>query len=133
MLLAGGVAFTATHLTLGNFVRELRFRGDSHAALRALLRSPEVTAARRCGPVSFPNHKLIPEARWILHAGEGDVVARSDRSQRRRIRRGVAIYAVGRMAFLRYGHSPDSIVYALPLPGFRRARTTAHFSAYVRC
>jgi hypothetical protein len=133
VLLAGGIAFTATHLTVGNFVRELRFRADSHAALRVLLQSPQVTAARRCGPVSFPNHKLIPEARWILDVGEPDVVARSDRSQRRRIRRGVAVYAVGPMAFRRYGYSPDPITVALPLPGFRVARVTAHYSAYVRC
>ena len=133
VLLAGGVAFTATRLNVDNFVRELRFRGDSHAALRALLLSPEVRAARRCGPLSLPNHKLIPEARWILRAGEPEVVARSDRSQSDRIRRGVAVYAVGPMAFRRYGYRPDGIAVALPLRGFRLARVTAHYSAYVRC
>jgi hypothetical protein len=133
LALAAGMAYSASHLTLHNFVMELRFRGDSHAALRALLRSPEVRRGRTCGPVSFPNHKLVPEARWILRAGERDVVARSDRSQARRIRRGVAIYAVGPKAFRRYGYSPDDVSNALPLPGFAFARANGHFGAYVRC
>jgi hypothetical protein len=133
VVLAGGIAYTAAHLTLHNFVVELRFRGDAHASLRALLRSPEVRHGRRCGPVSLPNHKLIPEARWILRAGRRDVIARSDSSQAARIRRGVAIYAVGPKAFRRYGYSPDDVSNALPLPGFAFARANAHFSAYVRC
>jgi hypothetical protein len=132
-LLAGGALFTATHLTLGNFVRELEFRGRSHAALRDLLRSPPVRAARRCGPVSLPNHKLLPEARWILGAGEDQVIARSDPTQRRRIRRGVAVYAVDPTAFRRYGYRPDSIRNALPLPGFRPASSNRYYRALVRC
>ncbi|HXS45771.1 MAG TPA: hypothetical protein VN751_14180, partial [Solirubrobacteraceae bacterium] len=71
---------------------------------------------------------------WILRAGPADVVARSDRAQRRRVRRGgVAVYATSPTAFRRYGFSPDRVTVALPLPGYRRAATTAHFGAYVRC
>jgi hypothetical protein len=132
-VLAGG-AYMAVHVTSGAFVTELDFRRDSHAALVALLRDPAVRAARRCGPVSLPNHRLVPEVRWILAAGPGDVIARSDRTQRRRARRGgVAVYATSPTAFRRYGYRPDRVVVALPLPGFRRAVTTAHFGAYVRC
>jgi hypothetical protein len=129
----GAVAFTATHVNLGTFAAELRFRAGYHAALRTLLRDPRVAAARRCGPVSLPNHKLIPEVRWIAGAGEADVVARSDATQARRIRRGVAIYALGDPAFQRYGFDPDPVTVALPMPGFRRVATTRYFSAYVRC
>ena len=43
-----------------------------------LLDDPKVRAGLRCGPLSVPNHKLIPEARWILKAGEHGVMARSD-------------------------------------------------------
>jgi hypothetical protein len=129
----GAVAFTATHLNLGTFATELRFRAGYHAALRTLLRDPRVTAARRCGPVSLPNHKLIPEVRWLTGAGEADVVARSDPTQARRVGSGVAIYALGDPAFQRYGFDPDPVTVALPMPGFRRVATTRYFSAYVRC
>jgi hypothetical protein len=132
--IGAGTAYMAVHVSPGNFTTELDFRRDSHAALVALLRDPAVRAARRCGPVSLPNHRLVPEVRWILRAGPGDVVARSDRAQRRRVRRGgVAVYATSPTAFRRYGFSPDRVTVALPLRGYRRAATTAHFGAYVRC
>ncbi len=134
VVVAAGVVLTVTHLTPQGFVDELRFRDDAHAALVALLRDPAVRAARRCGPVSLPNHRLVPEVRWILGAGANAVVARSDRTQRRRAHRGgVAVYAVGPTAFRRYGFSPDRVTVALPLRGFRRAAVTDEFSAYVRC
>jgi hypothetical protein len=129
----GAVAFTATHVNLGTFATELRFRSDYHASLQTLLRDPRVAAARRCGPVSLPNHKLIAEVRWITGAGESGVVARSDATQAARIRRGVAIYALGDPAFARYGFDPDPVTVALPMSGFRRVATTRYFSAYVRC
>jgi hypothetical protein len=129
-----GAAFTVTRVTPQGFVDELDFRAGSQASLVALLEDARVLAARRCGPVSVPNHKLVPQARWVLDAGERDVVARSDRRQRRRFRRGgVAIYAAEREAFLRYGHSPDPVRVAIPLPGYERVRTERYFSAYVRC
>lgn len=128
-----GAAFTVTRVTPQGFVDELEFRSGSQASLVALLEDPRVLAARRCGPVSVPNHKLVPHVRWVLDAGERDVVARSDRRQRRRIRSGVAIYAAEREAFLRYGYSPDPVRVAIPLDGFQRVRTEEHFSAYVRC
>jgi hypothetical protein len=129
----GAAAFTATHVNLGTFATELRFRSAYHANLRTLLRDPRVAAARRCGPVSLPNHKLIPEVRWLTGGGEADVVARSDATQARRIGSGVAIYALGDPAFLRYGFDPDPVTVALPMPGFRRVATTRYFAAYVRC
>ena len=129
----GAAAFTVTHVNLRTFVDELRFRAAYHADLRTLVRNPAVVAARRCGPISLPNHKLIPEVRWITGGGVPDVVARSDARQARRIGRGVAIYAVGDPAFRRYGFDPDPVTNALPLPGYRRVAATRHFSAYVRC
>jgi hypothetical protein len=130
---AGAVAFTATHVNLGTFATELRFRSGYHAALRTLLRDPRVAAARRCGPVSLPNHKLIPEVRWLTGGGEADVVARSDGTQAPRIRRGVAIYALGDPAFARYGFDPDPVTVAIPMAGFQRVATTRYFAAYARC
>jgi hypothetical protein len=131
--IAGAFAFTVTHVNLGTFARELRFRAAYHASLRTLVHSPAVVAARRCGPISLPNHKLIPEVRWLVRGGERDVVARSDPRQAARVQRGVAIYALGDPAFRRFGFDPDPVTNAIPLPGFRRVATARYFSAYVRC
>ena len=102
-LVVYGVAFTATRVNFSTFTNELTFRGDSHASLRALLDDPKVRAGLRCGPVSTPNHKLIPDTRWLLDASAGKVIARSDAHERSRIDRGVAIYAVNRLSLLRSG------------------------------
>lgn len=134
VLVLYAAAFTATHLTPSKFTDELTFRHDYHAALVRLLHDPEVQAARRCGPVSLPNHKLVPEVRWILGAGASDVVARSDASQQQRVRRGgVAIYPRAGKAYKRYGHAPDPLTVAMPLPGFRTVARTSMFRATVRC
>src|SRR4051794_16534965 len=102
-----GVVFTATRVNFSAFDNELLFRGQSHAALEALFRNPKVRAAMRCGPVSVPNHKLVPDTRWVLKAGVDDVIARSDPAQRNRIRRGVAGDATSPPALPRPGLTPQ--------------------------
>jgi hypothetical protein len=92
----------------------------------------------RCGPVSTPNHKLIPDSRWILDASASKVIARSDATQRARIGRGVAIYAVNRTSLLRSGFTAGDDSAAdtfnnIPMAGFTRVAFTAYYSAYVRC
>jgi hypothetical protein len=139
VVVVGGIAFTADRVNLGAIEDELAFRDDSHAALKALLRDPKVRAGMRCGPVSVPNHRLVPETRWILGAGENGVLARSDRSARGRVRRGgVAIYATNRQALLRYGFTPGAkdsadVANSLPLRGYTRVASTGFYGAYVRC
>jgi hypothetical protein len=138
LIVAYGAAFTATRVHFSRFDLELRFRGDSHAALEQLLADPRIRAGRRCGPVSVPNHKLVPDVRWILDAGVDEVVARSDRAQRGHLRRGVAIYATHRKSLLRQGFTPDEnsvedVANSLPLPGYEFVRATEYYGAYVRC
>src|SRR4051795_4825824 len=133
-----GAVFTATHVNFSTFDNELLFRGQSHAALEALFRNPKVRAAMRCGPVSVPNHKLVPDTRWVLKAGVDDVIARSDPAQRNRIRRGVAVYATSRSSLLRQGFTPEDsstedIQNSLPMPGFTFVAATPFYGAYVRC
>jgi hypothetical protein len=133
-----GVIFTATHVTPSSFTTELSFRGDSHASLVRLLAEPAVRAGRRCGPISTPNHKLIPDTRWILGARESQVVARSDPDQARRIGRGVALLATNRASLLRNGftqgvQTPADTADNLPPAGFLRAATSTFYGAYVRC
>ena len=137
-LIAYGAVFTATRVNFGQFDTELRFRAESHAALERLLSDPRVLAGRRCGPVSVPNHKLVPDVRWILDAGVGAVIARSDPDQRARIDRGVAIYATNRQSLLRQGFTTDDesvrdTSNSLPLPGFAFVAATGFYGAYVRC
>jgi hypothetical protein len=137
-LIVYGVAFTATRVNLSTFTNELTFRGDSHDSLRALLNNPKVRAGLRCGPVSTPNHKLIPDSRWLLDASASKVIARSDAHERSRIDRGVAIYAVNRLSLLRSGFTADDTSVedtfnSIPMAGFTRVAVTPYYSAYVRC
>jgi hypothetical protein len=138
LLVVYGVAFTITRVHFSLFTKELTFRGDSHASLEALLENPKVRAGLKCGPVSTPNHKLVPDTRWILDAPADKVIARSDQAHRARIRRGVAIYAVNRASLFRSGftvgdESVEDTADSLPLPGFIWVAATKYYGAYVRC
>jgi hypothetical protein len=135
----GGTIYTAAHLRSHVFTENLSFRGDSHRALVKLLDEPKVRTALKCGPLSVPNHKLIPEARWILHRNQHGVLARSDPKNTKRTRRGVALFTVDRTALsieLLSDPTVDQATVArelLPQPDFTRIATTKYFSAYARC
>lgn len=130
-----GVAFTATRVNFHNFDAELRLRGNSHRSLVQLLDRPEVRAGMRCGPVSTPNHKLIPDTRWILDASPKQVIARADDRQSDRIKQGVSLFVVDRGALLRQAlvADTDDPFDNVPLPGFHRRAFTSYYAAYVRC
>ena len=82
--------------TSSTFDTELRFRGDSHAVARgAAARPARRRPGARCGPVSVPNHKLVPDVALDPRRGRATTcIARSDESPARAPaqRRG-AIYA----------------------------------------
>ena len=71
-----GVGYTATRLNFSRFDNELRFRGQAHNDLTEVLNDPKVKAGLRCGPLTGPNHKIVPDARWIAGLGDGSVLAR---------------------------------------------------------
>jgi hypothetical protein len=73
-----GVVFTATRVNLSAFDKELTFRGAAHASLERVLADPDVRRGMACGPVSVPNHKLIPDVRWLTGGSAAEVLARSD-------------------------------------------------------
>ena len=101
-----GLAYTTYRPpSLERFNNELSFRGEQGQSLHRLLETSAVERALRCGAVSVPTHKLIPDTRWVLGLGEADVVARSDPSaaSARKARYGVAIFPVGRTNILRTG------------------------------
>jgi hypothetical protein len=135
-----GVVFTVTRVNFHEFDNELRLRGNSHKALVALLDNPKVQAARRCGPVSTPTHKLIPDTRWVLGASADEVLARADGRQSAKthaaIRRGVALFVVDRGALLRQAlvEKSDDVFDNIPAAGFiGPIAFTDYYSAYVRC
>jgi hypothetical protein len=134
-----GTLYTTTHLKSRVFTENLSFRGDSHRALAHLLDDPKVRAGLRCGPLSVPNHKLIPEARWLLRAGKRGVIARSDDAVVKHTHRGVALFTVDRTAFAIEGLADPTVPYnvvrreLLPQPGFTRIAGNAYFSVYARC
>ena len=135
-----GIVFTSTRVNFHNFDSELTLRGNSHRSLVQLLDTPTVKAAvaRDCGPVSTPNHKLVPDTRWILGAGAGadDVVARADPQAKGRVARGgVSLFVVDRGALLRQAlvADTDDPFDNVPLPGYGRVAFTDYYAAYVHC
>ncbi len=143
VLALAGVLFagvwTVLRVDVHRLTSELRFRGDSRAALATLLDRPEVRAALKCGPVTTPNHKLVPDVRWILKLPERRVIARSDVAHAKGVTTGVAIVAANRKVLLRQSFNPDDITpqdtaYSLPPAGFTRIDVPSpYYAAYLRC
>jgi hypothetical protein len=109
---------------------ELRFIRGTHTELRAILSEPAVRRDMRCGPVTFPNYRLVPDTRWMLDLPAARIGARSAK----RRDRGVAIFVVGRKELERFGFaagaSPSTNV---PDPGFVPIARNARYVAYANC
>jgi hypothetical protein len=126
-----GVAFVAVRSSaVGNLRGELRFIKGSHDDLVAILHTPAVQRDLRCGTLTYPNYRLVPDTRWLLDLPARRVGARSAR----RRARGVAIFVLGTKELKRYGFaagaSPSTNV---PDPGFVPIARNARFSAYAAC
>lgn len=135
--LVAGAAYTVTHTNPAKIRVELRDRDRIRTNLRAVLTDPAVTAARRCGPLTVPNHKLVPETRWILDLPEGGVRARSDADLKPQ-RYGVAIIIdrrVERRPALNVFEVPRDrgLLLQLPPAGFRPVAGNRDFAAWARC
>jgi hypothetical protein len=120
-----GLAILAPSLT--NVREEVRFIRATHDSLIALLDDPGVAAARRCGALTFPTYRLVPDARWHR---DGRIGARS--AQRRAS--GVEVFALTQKALRRYGFAAGtSPLVNLPDPGFAPLARHGLLSAYSRC
>jgi hypothetical protein len=158
LLVVYGAVFTATRVNLSRLDNELRFRGQAHAALHDVLGDPKVQAGMKCGPVNVPNHKLVPDVRWIENLPNDGVLTRSEAirtvpasvtdpverarqerriaSVKRRIEAGgVQLIPHQRLALFRQAlvSDTDDPVTVLPLPGYQRVAVSDYYSAYVRC
>jgi len=134
LLVLYGFVFTATRVNLNRFQNELSFRGDAHVALAAVLRDPQVQEGLRCGPLTVPNHKLVPDSRWILDLGRNRVLPRAD-ADAPIPARGVALYVTTRFALFKQGFTDpkDSALIQVPPVGWTRVATSDFYAAYVRC
>jgi hypothetical protein len=126
-----GVAFVVVKAPVVNTLRgELRFIKGSHDDLVAILDEPAVRHAMQCGPITYPNYRLVPDTRWILDLPARRVGARSDR----RHARGVEMFVLGIKELRRYGFAAGaSTLTNVPDPGFTRIAHNARFAAYANC
>jgi hypothetical protein len=133
------VILTALHLDLRRFDNELTFRGDAHVSLSRVLNDPKVREALKCGPLTLPNHKLVPDSRWVAGLPFEQVHARaqvgSKTYPKRRQRKGVALYVINRFAIFKqaYTNELDPATIQLPPDGWRPIARTADYAAYARC
>lgn len=129
-VLGGLVFFAIKAPVLERLVTELRFTRATHDELVTLLRTPAVKDGLRCGPLTFPNFRLVPDARWILDLPADRVGARSAR----RRGTGVAVFIIGQKALKRYGFADGASPRTnVPDPGFVPVARVGRFSAYARC
>lgn len=132
-----GAAWTAVKLDLRRFDDELRFRGDAHRSLVAVLEAPGVRDALACGPLTFPNHKLVPDGRWVADLPFEAVRARSEivRRDLEPPDGGVAVFATSRMAIYKHAYTDpaDPASIQVPPDGWVPVARTDHYAAYARC
>jgi len=125
---------TARSQRVADVASEVRYFVAVRDDLHAILDQPAVIAGRRCGPVSLPTYRELPDTRWYLDADRDDVLSRADvREDQRTQAAGVALVAlgpnmntIGRVSGLR----PNTNT---PPPGFSEVARNATFAAYVRC
>jgi hypothetical protein len=141
-----GAATAASSLSLSNLRTTLAEHNDFHEGLASALHAPRVSAAlRRCGVVSLPDNKLIPDARWILGAyGQRNIVARSQARAlaehghptllRALHRASVAVYPLGSAVFVEaIVDVGDSALDQVPLAHFKRLYTSRYYAVYANC
>jgi hypothetical protein len=124
----GAIGMLILAPSLTNVTEEMRFIRATHDSLVALLDDPEVRAGMRCGTLTFPTYRLVPDAKW--HLEDGSIGARS--ALRRD--RGVEVFALSQKALRRYGFADGTNPKVnLPNPAFQRVASAGIFAAYVRC
>jgi hypothetical protein len=104
--LVAGAAFLAVKAASFERLRtELRFIGSTHAQLRTLLAAGPVRDGMRCGALTFPTYRLVPDARWILGPDGGHVGTRAEAGHAG----AVAVYIAGDAKFERRFGRADGV------------------------
>ena len=124
----GAIGLIILAPSLTNVREELRFIRATHDSLIATLDDPAVQEGMRCGTLTFPTYRLVPDARWHL---EGATIG--SRSALRR-ERGVEVFALGQKALRRYGLAAGTSPRVnLPSPGYEPFVRHGILAAYRRC
>ncbi len=133
LAVVGGIGYTATHLNLKNVFNELEFRGDARPTLADALQAPATKAAiARCGTIYLPNHKTIPDVRWITGLPADRVLARSDDHVPDQPGGGVVVITHQRRAIFNQVLFDERQDPSLNLPpaGLSRVTTTPYYTVY---
>jgi hypothetical protein len=134
-----GAGWTISKFHFEHIRWELHSRQVVHADMVELLANPRVVAARRCGPVTVPNHKLVPDVRYLLDAGPDEVLPRTRLPHAGQTMRGVALFVIGGHRFLvhpAYGpfdQLDDDPLIQVPGPDFQLVARGTYLAAYVSC
>ncbi len=133
-----GAGWTAARFNFDHIDWELRSRQVVHRDLLNLLGDPRVQAARKCGPVTVPNHKLVPDVQFMLDSPESGVKARTSLRDAGRETRGVALFVQGERFVKHPAYGPfdqvrDSALVQVPGPDFERVASGTYLAAYVNC
>ena len=132
LLVAVGFTYTALNVNLTRFENELTFRGRAHDALEQVLRTDATRQALACGPLTLPNHKLVPDTRWILDLPFEAVQPRADPRVPRTA--GPEVHVTGRFALFRHAFSDaaDPPEIQVPADTHVRAAVSDYYASYVR-
>jgi hypothetical protein len=133
-----GAGWTVSKFSAEHIRWELQSRQVIHDDMVRLLADPEVRRARACGPVTVPNHKLVPDVRYLLDASAKDVLPRTRLPAYGREERGVALFVVGRRMLQSPAYGPfdqlnDSPLIQVPGEDFRLVAEGRYLAAYVNC
>jgi hypothetical protein len=129
--LVAGLAFVIVRAdAFDKLATELRFIRSTHDNLSAVLHTEAVAQGRKCGPVTLPNYRLVPDTRWILDATQKQVGSRSALERKH----GVALVLVGQKLLSRYGFADGASPKTnAPPDGFVRGVVGTGFTVYVGC
>ncbi|HEV2785308.1 MAG TPA: hypothetical protein VGV67_02875, partial [Solirubrobacteraceae bacterium] len=129
--LAAGLVFLGVKAS--SFARlhdELRFIDRTHDELTGLLAEPRVREGLRCGALTFPTYRLVPDARWQLDADAGAVHTRAGG----RPPGAIAVYITGDEKFeRRFGRADGVARETNRAPGGAPAVVHGPFAAYDVC
>ena len=134
-LVVFGIVFTATHVRLDHFDAELSFRGAAHDDLVRVLESPAGAGGAALRAADVPNHKLVPDSRWILDLPDDRVIPRAEpgapeAAQGRRARRDEPLRDLQARAG---ATTATRRSIQVPPPGWRRIVTGDFYTAYAQC
>jgi len=124
-----GLAFVVIRIpSFTKLANELRFIEDTHSDVVATVNDPAVARARRCGPVTLPTYRLVPDIRFELDSDA--VVSRAVQQPTA----GVALVLTGEKPVRRFGKA-DGVPRGTNVspPGFAPVAAHGMFRASAAC